>query len=237
MPSTTDQPVTGQKCTPCGEQTTSSTIAQILVALLILCIIAFFVLRWRTNNARETDRRAREASAVAATFEAQAKIEQAKKYAAFWQDFSRKLKMFVAKMQVTTFLAIAYSVALPDFFDDFAALMGLANLDFSRLLPLACYVNMDMLDKVMTSVGVPVAIVLIGVLLRMSIMRGWTIVSPAAFYVFVGCPRVHAPTESEPHITHRAECMSMHRRRGAPASPHLPLTHAPTSTSSTLRSP
>ena len=70
-----------------------------------------------------------------------------------------------------------------------------------KLLPLSCFYDVDLLDKMITSVSAPVIVVTVGFLLRSTVMRGWTIVSPTAFYVFLGCVGscrvpVHASTES-----------------------------------------
>ena len=70
---------------------------------------------------------------------------------------------------------------------DFAALLGITSFDLFKLLPISCFYDVDLLDKMITSVSAPVIVVTVGFLLRSTVMRGWTIVSPTAFYVFLGC--------------------------------------------------
>jgi len=44
-------------------------------------------------------------------------------------------------MQVTTSLAMGYSVRMPDLFRQFAGILGLANLDMFQLIPIECYME------------------------------------------------------------------------------------------------
>ena len=44
-------------------------------------------------------------------------------------------------MQVTTSLAMGYSVRMPDLFRQFAGILGLANLDAFQLVPLECFME------------------------------------------------------------------------------------------------
>ena len=107
---------------------------------------------------------------------------------------------------------------------DFAALLGITSFDLFKLLPISCFYDVDLLDKMITSVSAPVIVVTVGFLLRSTVMRGWTIVSPTAFYVFLGC------------LEKRVECRSTRQRKAASSSPHLPRTHERPSTSCTRRS-
>jgi hypothetical protein len=55
-----------------------------------------------------------------------------------------------------------------------------------QLVPIECYMETDMLTKVTASVLLPIAIVALGLLLRIiPRLRTWAILSPTAFYVFV----------------------------------------------------
>jgi len=84
---------------------------------------------------------------------------------------------------------------------DFAALLGITSFDLFKLLPISCFYDVDLLDKMITSVSAPVIVVTVGFLLRSTVMRGWTIVSPTAFYVFLGC------------LEKRVECRSARQRK------------------------
>ena len=107
---------------------------------------------------------------------------------------------------------------------DFAALLGITSFDLFKLLPISCFYDVDLLDKMVTSVSAPVIVVTVGFLLRSTVMRGWTIVSPTAFYVFLGC------------LEKCVECRSA-RQRKAGELITTPSTHARrTSTSCTRQS-
>ena len=113
--------VAGQQCTKCGSQTLSGIIGYALVGAFIMIVVAAASYNWYRNHAHKEDAIVREAAAADAVFQAHGTIGRAQKLARFWPDLSRKLKLLIAKLQVTTFINIAYGVTLPDIFGGLSA--------------------------------------------------------------------------------------------------------------------